>query len=336
MRKDANAHGSDLALERTTLELINLVAYGSISRRHARGFTAATGMEMPPSDIRLVEYLSGREPVSTTSVAEALRIDLTQASRQLGQLADAGHISRWSDPADRRRTLVALTETMSRSLDAWLLHWAGDYQDVVRDWPATEQRDLTRWFRTVQAALESALPGRPSSVVADRWRSMVAGEPLTSTHIDLVSTTIALVAWVAQSGGYNDLLEAHRAPIRQLEYFTLRVVSQHGPMPVAEVAARMAVDPSQASKRLSQLTVLGLVDRSTDHADRRSTLVRVSRKGAALERRIQRAQLVDFTGILEPVSVDDRNRWTQLMAAYLHALAQYGRAEEPAMVRALS
>jgi DNA-binding MarR family transcriptional regulator len=324
------------ALERSTLELINLVAYGTISRKHAHDFTMATGIELPPSDIRLVEYLSGRDAVSTTAIAHALGVDLTQASRQLSQLETAGHIARWSDPTDRRRTLVALTPAMSDCLDRWLLHWVRDYQEPVRGWSKADQIDLAHWFRTVQSSLERALPGRPVSGVPGRWRAMVHDEDLPDHHLDLVSTTIGLVAWVAQSGGYNDLLEAHEAPIRQLEYFTLRVVSRHGPLPVAEVASRMAVDPSQASKRLTQLTRLGLVDRTVDDADRRSTLVRVSAAGADLEQGIQRAQLVDFVSILDPVPADKRRRWTALTEAYLSAPAEGSRGDAATLVRTLS
>ena len=310
----------DLALERSTLGLINSVAYSSSSRAHARNFREATGVALPTSDIRFLEYLSGREAVPTSLLARDLGIDLSQASRQARQLCEAGYVERATDPADRRRTLLALAPTGLALMDEWLLFWSADYRRVTATWSGRDLIDLDRWFGLVRAALVAALPDRPTSSVPERWLALAESENLRAEHRSLTATTIGLVSWVGQSGGFNDLLEAHDVPLRQHAFFTLRVVSHQGPLSVADVAERMGTDHSQASKRLTQLVDLGLVERAVDSFDRRSSLVRVSRRGAALESRILEAQLEDTIGILGDIVADDRARWTGLTHRYLDEL----------------
>ena len=215
---------------------------------------------------------------------------------------------------------MTLTPAASHRLDEWLLAWAGGYSRPVAEWSTDAVDELAAWLGHVHECLAAALPHRPSSTAAQRWLALIDGNGLSRAHNRFVVTVVDLVAWVGQSGGFNDLLEAQRAPIRQHAYFTLRVVSRNGPLSVADVAERMGIDHSQASKRLTQLVDLALVDRSPAARDRRSSVVRVTRQGAALERRIRSAQLHGFTGILGEMSAQQRARWTDLMRRYAEAL----------------
>lgn len=308
------------ALERTTLGLINMVAFSATSREHARRFADATGLELPTSDIRVLEHLAGREPVATSSLARALAIDITQASRQVGQLAAAGHVERSTDPADRRRTLVALAHVTGPLLDDWLLSWAAGYDTPAQGWRPAEVDDLAAWFGHVHDCLAQALPDRPAPTAAQRWLALTHGNGLSRAHIRLVMTVVDLVAWVAQSGGFNDLLAEQRAPIRQLAFFTLRMVSRHGPLSVADVAERMGVDHTQASKRITQLVDARLVERTAHARDRRTTVVSATRRGVSLERRIRSVQLQGFTDLLGAIPPARRDRWTVLAQRYTDAL----------------
>jgi DNA-binding MarR family transcriptional regulator len=315
-----SADQQDAALERVTLHLINMVAYGSSSRVQARRLRDVTGIDLPPSDIRVLEFLAGRDPIPLSALAMELGIDLAQASRQASALEASDHVVRATDPSDRRRTLVSLSGTTAGLMDRWLLDWTSGYLVGLEGWSDDEIVQLTRWFDLVRERLEEALPGRSSSKLPQRWEQLVPREDHPALVRQLLSTLIGLIAWAGQSGGFNDLLESLRAPIRQHGYFTLRVVSRHGPMSVAEVAERMAIDPSQASKRLRQLDELGLVDRAVDAFDRRSNRVRVSRKGAALERKVHERQRETFIEVLGELSDADRRRWSALMTRFLARL----------------
>ena len=310
----------DVELEQSTLHFINLIAYGSSSRVHSRRLRDVTGIDLPPSDIRLVEYLAGREPTPLSTVAAELGVDLAQASRQATSLEQVGHVVRATDPADRRRTLVSLSPTTAALMDKWLLDWSSGYVDALVDWSSDDLGELTIWFDHVLARLSEALPDRMTSTLPARWQDLVRQDRHTQVQQQFLGSLVALVSWVGQSGGFNDLLEELQAPIRQHAYFTLRMVSRHGPMSIADVAERMAIDPSQASKRLKQLTDLGLVDRAVDTLDRRSSRVRVSRRGAALERRVREWQLRNAVELLGPITRANRRTWTLLMDNFMHHL----------------
>ena len=315
------SHG-DLALERATLALVNMVAYTGSSRRHAHNFTQCTGVALPNADIRFLEYLSGRDALPLSAVAGALAIDLSLASRQARELAAIGLVGRTSDPEDRRRTLVQLSTAGADVLDRWLLTWSADYATPIQGWPDAEVERLAEWFDLVHQRLAAALPDRPRAAARERWLDLNPRDQGYPAARRQVSSVVGLVAWAGQSRGFDELLVRLRAPIRQLGFFTLRVVSREGPLSVAEVADSMGVEHSQASRRLTQLSSLGLIDRAIDAFDRRSSLVRVSRKGRALERRVLAAQLEGFAGILEPLAEDQREQLASLVGRYVSGLLE--------------
>lgn len=310
----------DRRLERTTLNLVNMVAYSSSSREHAREFLRATGVALAPSDIRLIEYLSGRGEVPTSVVAADLRIDLSQASRQSRQLAEAGFVARTQDADDRRRTLLSLTPAADDLLDRWLETWSADYRAAAHGWAEDEMVALDDWFARVLRTFMQALPDRPSLTVPDHWLSLTTASDLSPAERSLTATTIGLVAWVGHSSGFEALLDLYDVPIGQQTFFTLRTIAREGPLSVAEVAELLGVDRSQASKRLTQLTELDLVDRAVDSFDRRSSLVRISRRGRALDEQIRQAQVDEFIQVLGEVAPADRERWTVLTTRYVDAL----------------
>jgi DNA-binding MarR family transcriptional regulator len=310
----------DIELETISLQLINRVAYAASSQATSRQLRDVTGLDLPPSSIRLLLLLAGRPPVVTSELAIELTIDLAQASRQASQLERLGHLERTADQADRRRTLVTLTPATAKLFDQWLLAWTNDYLAPVTRWPRRDVADLTHWFALVRDRLGEALPGRPGPRSSERWQALVEPDQHHPVVSRFLSTVIGLVSWSGQSGGFNELLESIGAPIRQHAYFTLRIVARHGPLPISEVAEWLDIDPSQASKRLRQLTDLRLVDRAVDGFDRRTNLVRVSRKGSALLAKVREAQLATFRQTIGEISAKDREDWTTLMRRYINEM----------------
>jgi len=325
--------GGDVRLEATTLTLINGVAYAASSSAHARRFEDATAVDLRTSEIRLLEHLSGRGQVPTGLVAATLDIDLGQASRQGAQLEELGLVARMRDPDDGRRTLMSLSPEGTLLMDNWLRAWSADCARPLATWSARDLRDLERWLALCHARLTAALPASPTSMARARYLTVVEPTGGPRALRTLVATVVDLVSWVGLSGGFNDLLAAHGAKVRQHGYFTLRIVARHGPLSVAEVAERMGVHPSQASKRLTRLTELGLVDREVDSADRRSQRLRVSATGAALETEVRNAQLADFASVLPPISTSVRARWTELMKRYVGELVRPSGSEEPSGIQ---
>lgn len=309
-----------ISLEVASLQLINMVAYGSSSRAHNRRTRAVTGLDLPPSDIRILEFLAGRPPLPLSRLASELGIDLAQASRQAAALEVGGHVVRMEDPSDRRRTLVRLSAETTALMDQWLLDWTSGYLTPVADWSLHDVADLTRWFVHTRECLEAALPDKSASTLPHRWNALIACETQDPVMRGFADSIVGLVSWVGQSGGFNDLLQFLDAPVGQHGYFTLRTISRRGPIPIAEVAEQLAIHPSQASKRIRQLVDLGLVDRAVDAFDRRSSLVRASSKGTALEQRVGTSQLDHFRRLLGELDPIDQLHWEPLMTRYLSAL----------------
>lgn len=317
-------------LESATLRLINSVAFVSSSRTHTRRVLAATGIELPPSDLRFLEWLNGRGPVGTKSAATELRIALTQASRQATQLEAAGHVIRSTDRTDRRRSLLRLSPPTAALLDKYVLTWSGDFGPPA-EWTAEEVASATEWFDLALRRLCEALPDRPRGSAADRWAE-VAGPNHEPTVAKFLTTMIGLVTWVGLSNGFNDLLQLIGSPVRQPGLVALNLVAHSGPLSVAEVADRLGIEPSRASKRLRQLTDLGLVDRDVDAVDRRSRLVHVSQKGLALIARVEEVQLETFKELAPAISPEQRRCWTPLVADYVDSVLD-GRRTRPVAPR---
>jgi DNA-binding MarR family transcriptional regulator len=310
----------DVHLQVATLQLVNMVAFESSSRAHSHRLKAVTGLDLPPSDVRILEFLAGRDPLPLSRLAADLGVDLAQASRQATALEVLSHVVRTTDDVDRRRTLVSLSAGTTTLMDAWLLDWSSAYLSPLDGWSSGDVEQLTDWFRRVHECLSAALPGKPTSRLSERGQTLFPAHACDPVTRMFLSTVVDLVVWVGRSGGFNDLLRALRTPLRQHGYFTLRVVSQRGPLAVADVAEHLAIDPSQASKRLSQLSQLGMVDRAVDTFDRRSSLVRLSRKGVALERRVQTWQLQQFIALLGEIDDREMARLVPLMNRYLREL----------------
>lgn len=310
------AEPDDVALEKATLRLINAIALASGTRAHSRRLRAVTAIDLPPSDLRFLELLSGRETMATSVIARELAINIAQASRQATQLEAAGHVVRSTDPQDRRRTLVALSEETATLLDNWLLAWSLDYLGPVATWTPEQIELIANWFALVHHRLVTALPDRPQPSAADRWLELAGDEYEPATRFFL-HTMIGIATWVGLSRGFDDLLTMTNAPINQLGFLTLNLVATSGPLSIAEVAERLAIDPSQASKRLTELTKLRLVDRAVDSFDRRSNLVRASRKGTALVNKVFDVQMSTFGSLTTDLQREDRERWTPYVEAYV-------------------
>ena len=62
---------------------------------------------------------------------------------------------------------------------------------------------------------------------------------------------------------------------------TLQMLSGHGELRVADLAAKVGLTQSAVSRQVAELVRLGLVERGVDQADGRATLIRISPAGEA-------------------------------------------------------
>jgi DNA-binding MarR family transcriptional regulator len=82
-----------------------------------------------PARLRLLEaLLAASDPLTVSEAAAAIGVDQPRASRLVQQLADHGLVRREADPADARRTRIALTEPG----EALVRGFRGERRDAVR------------------------------------------------------------------------------------------------------------------------------------------------------------------------------------------------------------
>src|SRR3546814_20584920 len=93
-------------------------------------------------------------------------------------------------------------------------------------------------------------------------------------------TGVQTFALPSFSGGFKTLLELRSAGVSEAGFLALHVIATSGPLSIAEAAERLAVDPSQASKRITEPVNDGLLDRAAAEFDRPPTRVPVSRTGS--------------------------------------------------------
>ena len=73
-----------------------------------------------PARLRMLEALAAAStPLSVSEIAEAVGVDQPRASRLVQQAVEHGFVRREADPADARRSRVALTEEGSAVLSGF-------------------------------------------------------------------------------------------------------------------------------------------------------------------------------------------------------------------------
>ena len=104
------------------------------------------------------ELTQSQGTVSVKDVAASLDLDHSTVSRLLGEVEDDGLLVRGVDPADRRRTTVALTELGHAVVaDATAMHRFFT-RILLAEWPASDVEELarlmTRLAETVQERMD--------------------------------------------------------------------------------------------------------------------------------------------------------------------------------------
>ena len=94
-------------------------------------------------------------------------------------------------------------------------------------------------------------------------------------------------------------------------FTALAVIRVHGPLRVSDVAQRLGVDLSVASRQIASLTAEGYVERGLDSSDRRAQLVAATPAGRRVLRESHRRMVSAFTHVLESWTDDDVDTLTR-------------------------
>ncbi len=96
----------------------------------------------------------------------------------------------------------------------------------------------------------------------------------------------------------------------------LRLIQRHGPIAVTEVARRLEIDQSNASRQVRALEEQDLVTRSVDPDDRRVARLAITPAGQRVLTRVQAVALNDYAVALEDWSAPDRAQLAELLERF--------------------
>ena len=100
----------------------------------------------------------------------------------------------------------------------------------------------------------------------------------------------------------------------------LATIERHGPLTPSELAARERVQRPTATKLVARLEADGLVGRTADPGDRRSSLIAISAEGRALLKEIRTRKNAFLAQRLRALPAEDRatlDRATRILEALL-------------------
>ncbi len=103
--------------------------------------------------MRLLDALAtASHPLSVSEVGEAIGVDQPRASRLIQQAVDLGLVQREADPADARRTRVALTDQGSRIVRGFRGERRERLQTALASFSPEERAELARLLTKLAGA----------------------------------------------------------------------------------------------------------------------------------------------------------------------------------------
>ncbi len=121
---------------------------------------------------------------------------------------------------------------------------------------------------------------------------------------------------------HERMVRAVGEPITGAGLLALRAIERHGPLTPSEVARRLQVDQSTASRHLAALAEQGFVVRESDPDDGRVSWLRVAPEGQRVLDRARDVVLHDFDAALSAWTADDRRTLAELLTRLREALLQ--------------
>jgi DNA-binding MarR family transcriptional regulator len=102
-------------------------------------------------------------------------------------------------------------------------------------------------------------------------------------------------------------------PLTYLHIETLRYIQEQGAPSMSEVAEYLKIAPPSATALIDAFVKDGILDRSTDAADRRVVRLQVSAKGSKTFDDMMTKRAKAFSRIIAPLSTQDRDELARIL-----------------------
>ncbi len=133
------------------------------------------------------------------------------------------------------------------------------------------------------------------------------------------------IAWVemrrgASAASLRAYLFGHEKPLEQGQMDALDLLARRDSRPMKELAARLHVDPSTATRAMQRLEADGLVERFTSPEDGRVVLVRITDVGLERHAHVAARRSVAMEQILSRFDADERALLADLLDKFVRTL----------------
>ncbi|MED7950346.1 MULTISPECIES: MarR family winged helix-turn-helix transcriptional regulator [unclassified Streptomyces] len=117
-------------------------------------------MNLAPRHLSMLSYLLFDGPMPVNQLAARLEVAPTTVSLMVSDLTRQGVVERLADPADRRRTIVSITEEPAtrEAIERWLANGADAWR---RAFEPLAPEDRALFVRTIEAYENGASRPRP-------------------------------------------------------------------------------------------------------------------------------------------------------------------------------
>jgi DNA-binding MarR family transcriptional regulator len=111
-------------------------------------------------------------------------------------------------------------------------------------------------------------------------------------------------------------LAAAGTPITLPQYRMLVTLDGKGDQNVRDLAPRLGVDRSTATRMCNRLVNAGLIDRSSDPSDRRAVVISLTEPGRGVVKRVTRARRENVARLLKSVPPPRREQLVDLLGEF--------------------
>lgn len=115
---------------------------------------ALQGLDLAPRHLALLAHLEYDGPAGVNELAARLEVAPTTVSLMVSELSRPGILRRTTDPADRRRRIVAVAPAYAAPISQWLSGSASAWESVMRDLSPAERATVIAALHAYEAALE--------------------------------------------------------------------------------------------------------------------------------------------------------------------------------------
>lgn len=128
-----------------------------VSRGHMQRALFGHGPSLTPTDGWLLRHLVLEGPSRVSQLARWQAVDRSTMTSQVARLERAGLVSRASDPADGRASIISVTAEGRDALTGGLDAARAVFTDLLGDWSDDERQHLVESLERLTAALETRL-----------------------------------------------------------------------------------------------------------------------------------------------------------------------------------